>query len=430
MKRERLSSETPEIVENILRVLAREPTLEAATRDTVAEVLSQVRVHGLSAALAYGRRFDHAAVTESDVRVTSAQMEAGYALVQREQPELLAALGQMIVHVERFAQSQRDALTGVHLALAHGGSVGERWVPLSRVGVYVPGGRAFYPSTLVMTVVPAKIAGVGRIVAVTPPQASGLDPVLLCTAKLLGVDELYTLGGAQAIGWLAFGEPQVDLIAGPGNRFVAEAKRQLVGTCGIDSVAGPTEVLIVADQSADPSRVAEDLLAQAEHDPEAAAVLASTSGELLHEVQTILHQRIITSPRSEIVRESLDRYGFLLEGSRSSIIDFAQRWAPEHLELVVREPEPWLAALTTASAVFVGSASAEAFGDYGAGPNHVLPTGRSARYSSPLGVATYMKRQSILQLSEADAKAMAPWVSALAAAERLYHHGESAKLRG
>jgi len=256
-----------------------------------------------------------------------------------------------------------------------------------------------------------------------------VDPLVLATAALLGLEELYTLGGAQAVAWLAFGEPAVDLVAGPGNRFVAEAKRQLQGRCGIDSVAGPTELLILADQGADPSQVAEDLLAQAEHDPDAAAVLVSPDRALLEAVGPLLAQRSAASPRRQILEASLAAHGRLVLADRETAIALAQAWAPEHLELHVKDPEAWLPGLTTAGAVFVGSSSAEAFGDYGAGPNHVLPTNRSARFSSPLGVASFLKRQSLLRLSPRDASTMSEWVAVLADAEQLPHHAASARAR-
>jgi histidinol dehydrogenase len=288
-----------------------------------------------------------------------------------------------------------------------------------------------------MTVIPAQVAGVGRIVGVTPPKAAvtlpgawGVDPLVLACAAELGLAELYPFGGAQALAWLAFGEPAVDLIAGPGNRFVAEAKRQLIGTCGIDALAGPTELLVLADGSADPAWLAEDLMAQAEHDPDAAAVLVSADRLLLDAVAIELQTRVSASPRRAILEQSLASHGRLVCASRDLAIALAQAWAPEHLELCVGDPETWLPSLTTAGAVFIGTASAEAFGDYGAGPNHVLPTDRSARYTSPLGVATFLKRQSLLRLSAADAAAMAPWVERLAEAEGLTHHGRSAALRG
>jgi histidinol dehydrogenase len=280
-----------------------------------------------------------------------------------------------------------------------------------------------------MTVIPAQIAGVGRIVAVTPPKAEGPDPLVLATAALLGLEEIYTLGGAQAVAWLAFGEPAVDLIAGPGNRFVAEAKRQLQGRCGIDSVAGPTEVLIIADGEADAAVVAEDMLAQAEHDPDAAAVLISEDQALLDRVALEVEARVAASPRRAILEQSLSAHGMLICTTREQAIAFAQEWAPEHLELIVGDPESWIPFLTAAGALFLGRSSGEAFGDYGAGPNHVLPTNRTARYSSPLGVATFLKRQSLIQLSAPDAASMAPWVQRLAQAEGLYHHARSAEHR-
>jgi histidinol dehydrogenase len=409
--------------------LARDEDAEKDTRDKVAGILAEVRRDGLAAALRHTEAFDGLSLTESALRVPRAAMHEALARLQFADPGLVASLGTLAANVRRFAEGQRRALCDLELPLAHGGTVGERWLPLERVGVYVPGGRAFYPSTLAMTVIPAQVAGVKRIVAVTPPKAEGLDLRVLACAALLGVEELVTLGGAQAVAWLAFGEPAVDLIAGPGNRFVAEAKRQLVGRCGIDSLAGPTELLILADDSADPAWLAEDLLAQAEHDPDAAAVLVSGDAGLLAQVEVELQARVAASPRRAILEASLARHGRLVRAGREIALALAQAWAPEHLELIVRDPDAWTPHLTAAGALFIGASSAEAFGDYGAGPNHVLPTSRTARYSSPLGVATFLKRQSLLRLSVADAAAMAPWVARLAEAEGLPHHGASALLR-
>ncbi|MBK8725579.1 MAG: histidinol dehydrogenase [Holophagaceae bacterium] len=409
--------------------LARDEDAEKDTRDKVAGILADVRRDGLPAALRYTEAFDGLRLDEDVIRVPCAAMDAALAGLRASDPDLVAALETLAANVRRFAEGQRQALADLELPLVSGGTVGERWVPLERVGVYVPGGRAFYPSTLAMTVIPAQVAGVKRIVAVTPPKAEGVEPLVLACAALLGVEELVTLGGAQAVAWLAYGEPSVDLIAGPGNRFVAEAKRQLIGRCGIDSVAGPTELLILADASANPTWLAEDLLAQAEHDPDAAAVLVSGDASLLARVESELQARVTVSPRRAILEQSLSRHGRLVRADRNLAIAIAQAWAPEHLELMVRDPEAWVPQLTTAGALFIGASSAEAFGDYGAGPNHVLPTSRTARYSSPLGVATFLKRQSLLRLSPGDAAAMAPWVDRLAQAEGLPHHGASARLR-
>ncbi|GLH72040.1 histidinol dehydrogenase [Geothrix limicola] len=417
--------------------LARSGETEEDTRKAVASILADVRRKGLEAVLDWTQRLDGVGLDPAALRIPESSLQAARADLDRRQPDLMAALREMIDHVRRFAEGQRTCLNDLSLSLPGGGTVGERWCALKTAGVYIPGGRAFYPSTLAMTVIPAQVAGVSRIVGVTPPKpqatlpgASGVDPLVLACAAELGLTELYPFGGAQALGWLAYGEPAVDLIAGPGNRFVAEAKRQLIGTCGIDALAGPTELLILADGSADPAWLAEDLMAQAEHDPDAAAVLVSSDPALLEAVALELQTRTEVSPRRAILEQSLAVHGRLVCADRDLAIELAQAWAPEHLELCVADPEAWLPSLTTAGAVFIGSSSAEAFGDYGAGPNHVLPTDRSARYTSPLGVATFLKRQSLLRLSPADAASMAPWVERLAEAEGLTHHGRSAALRG
>jgi len=420
-----------------LAALTRNGESEEDTRKAVLAILADVRRDGLGAVLDWTERLDGVCLDPATLRIPEAVLEAARTELDRQRPELMAALRELIANIRRFAEGQRGCLRDLELPLPGGGTVGERWCPLKTAGVYIPGGRAFYPSTLAMTVIPAQVAGVDRIVGVTPPKATatlpgawGVDPLVLACAAELGLTELYPFGGAQALGWLAYGEPAVDLIAGPGNRFVAEAKRQLIGTCGIDALAGPTELLVIADDSADPTWLAEDLLAQAEHDPDAAAVLVSEDRGLLAAVAVELQTRTATSPRRAILEQSLASHGRLVCTSRDLAIALAQAWAPEHLELCVSDPETWLPSLTTAGAVFIGSASAEAFGDYGAGPNHVLPTDRSSRYTSPLGVATFLKRQSLLRLSLADAAAMAPWVERLAEAEGLTHHGRSAALRG
>ncbi|WLT30095.1 histidinol dehydrogenase [Geothrix sp. PMB-07] len=411
--------------------------MEADTQQAVSAILADVRLRGLAAVRDWTGRLDGVQLEPSALRFPVSTLEAARLHLDQTQPDLMAALRELIANVRRFAEGQRRSLLDLELPLPGGGTVGERWCPLQTAGVYIPGGRAFYPSTLAMTVIPAQVSGVARIVGVTPPKpqptlpgAWGVDPLVLACAAELGLTELYPFGGAQALGWLAHGEPAVDLIAGPGNRFVAEAKRQLIGTCGIDSLAGPTELLVIADGSADPTWLAEDLMAQAEHDPDAAAVLVSEDRALLEAVAAELQTRTDASPRRAILEQSLANHGRLVCANRELTIALAQTWAPEHLELCVADADAWLPHLTTAGALFIGSASAEAFGDYGAGPNHVLPTDRSARYASPLGVATFLKRQSLLRLAPADAAAMAPWVKRLAEAEGLTHHGRSAALRG
>jgi len=403
--------------------------VESETRATVGRILEDVRQNGLDAVFRLTRELDGVALDAGSFRVDPAAARAALAGLRISRPDLIEDLEGMVAGIRRFAQAQKAALRDVDLQLPGGGRARERWLPMRTAGVYIPGGRAFYPSTLAMTVIPAQEAGVARIVGVTPPKPGGPDPLVLATAALLELEELYTVGGAQAVGWMVYGEPRVDLVAGPGNRFVAEAKRQLVGSCGIDSLAGPSEVLVIADGAADPATVAEDLLAQAEHDPDAAAVLVSDAPALLAEVAERLAQRVQESPRRAILEVSLGRHGRLIQADRELAIAFAQAWAPEHLELSVADPESWLPGLTTAGALFLGEASAEVFGDYGAGPNHVLPTGGSGRFSSPLGVATFMKRQTVLALEPALAGALAPRVARLAEAEGLPHHAQSARRR-
>ena len=416
--------------------LARSSEREGDTERTVAAILGEVRREGLPAVLAWTERLDRVTVDPAGYAIPLSALEQAREDLDARQPDLMAALREMIQNIRRFAEGQRACLLDLELPLPGGGSVGERWCPLGAAGVYIPGGRAFYPSTLAMTVIPAQVAGVGRLVGVTPPRpeptlpgAWGVDPLVLACAAELGLTELHPFGGAQGLAWLAFGDPAVDLVAGPGNRFVAEAKRQLLGTCGIDALAGPTELLILADATADPAWLAEDLLAQAEHDPDAAAVLVSPDRALLEAVGRELKERALASPRRAILAQSLGAHGRLVRADREVCIALAQAWAPEHLELCVADPGAWSPFLTAAGALFIGSASAEAFGDYGAGPNHVLPTGRSARFTSPLGVATFLKRQSLLRLAPEDARTMAPWVARLAEAEGLVHHGRSAALR-
>ena len=413
----------------LLASLARDTKVEGETRSTVGRILEDVRANGLEAVFRLTRELDRVDLDGGSFRVDPAAARKALAGLRASNPDLIGDLEGMVDGIRRFAEAQKASLRDVDLRLERGGRARERWLPMRTAGVYIPGGRAFYPSTLAMTVIPAQVAGVARIVGVTPPKAEGPDPLVLATAALLGLEELYTVGGAQAVGWMVYGESKVDLVAGPGNRFVAEAKRQLVGSCGIDSVAGPSEVLVIADRHADPATVAEDLLAQAEHDPDAAAVLVSADAGLLAAVAEILARRTQESPRRSILEESLGRHGRLIQADRELAIAFAQAWAPEHLELSVADPEAWLPGLTTAGAVFMGETSAEVFGDYGAGPNHVLPTGGSGRFSSPLGVATFMKRQTVLELDPAMAQYLAPRVARLAEAEGLVHHAQSALRR-
>jgi histidinol dehydrogenase len=307
--------------------------------------------------------------------------------------------------------------------------LGLRVAPLARVGLYVPGGTARYPSSVLMTAIPASVAGVGEVVMVTP----GPSPETLLAARLAGVHRVFELGGAQAVAALAYGTatvPRVDKIVGPGNQWVAVAKRQVYGEVDIDSVAGPSEVLVVADDTAEPAFVAADLLAQAEHDTEARAILVTTSAALAAAVEEELARQLATLPRAAIARAALARYGTaVIVESIAAAVEVANRYAPEHLELQCRDARAVAARLTTSGAIFVGKWASEATGDYLAGANHVLPTGGAARYASPLGVYDFRKRTSIVEYDQAAAAAHAADIAALAEVEGLDAHGRSATLR-
>jgi histidinol dehydrogenase len=314
-----------------------------------------------------------------------------------------------------------------------GNTLGQRISPLDSVGIYVPGGRASYPSSVLMNAIPAKVAGVGQIAMVAPAPRGEMNRVVLAAASLAGVDDVFAVGGAQAVAALAYGTstvPRVDKIVGPGNRYVAEAKRQVFGRVGIDMVAGPSEILIIGDGSVDPEWIAMDLFAQSEHDEYAQAILISPDADYLNAVADVLERLLPTLSRREIVRASLKNRGALIKvPDMDAAVGLSNRIAPEHLELAVSEPEALLVGIRAAGAVFMGAMSSEALGDYCAGPNHVLPTAGSARFASPLGVYDFQRRSSVIHMSEAGAQALGEVASVLADAESLEAHGLSAKKR-
>jgi histidinol dehydrogenase len=316
---------------------------------------------------------------------------------------------------------------------ASGARLGQLIRPLGRVGVYVPGGRAAYPSTVLMTVIPARVAGVGEVVGVTPAAPAGDDPMVLAACHVAGLDVLYRVGGAQAIAALAFGTetiPRVDKVVGPGNVWVATAKRLCYGQVDIDSIAGPSEVLIVADASADPELVAADMLAQAEHDPLAAAVCVTTRRALAGRVAAALDAQLAALPRRAIAARALAAFGaIVVVRSLDEAIAIVNRLAPEHLELLVRDPRRWAARVRHAGAIFLGPYAPEAFGDYLAGPNHVLPTGGTARFASPLGVYDFVKRTSTIEAGRRTIAGLGPAVVRLARLEGLEAHGRAVERR-
>ncbi|HJQ83031.1 MAG TPA: histidinol dehydrogenase, partial [Candidatus Binatia bacterium] len=314
-----------------------------------------------------------------------------------------------------------------------GARLGQRIQPLARVGVYVPGGRAAYPSTVLMTVIPARVAGVGEVIAVSPVGPAGDTPIVLAACHIAGVDAVFRVGGAQAVAALAYGTrtiPRVDKIVGPGNVWVATAKRLCFGQVDIDAIAGPSEVLIVADGSADAELVAADMLAQAEHDPLAAAVCVTSDRRLAARVAAALDRQLAALPRRAIAARSLDRYGaIVVTRSVAEAVGIANQLAPEHLELAVREPRRWAERVRNAGAIFLGQDAPEAFGDYLAGPNHVLPTGGTARFASPLGVYDFLKRTSVIEAGPRTLRRLGPAIVRLARLEGLDAHGRAVERR-
>jgi histidinol dehydrogenase len=403
-----------------LALLDRSTRFEDGVDSAVAAILSDVRLRGDDAVAEYTRQFDR---REPPYEVSRARWDEAAGRVAPRVREALELAAQRIrTFHERQVEHDLDiTLDGVRLEL--------RVTALARAGLYVPGGTARYPSSVLMTAIPAKVAGVHEVIMVTP----GASPETLLAARLARVDRVFELGGAQAIGALAYGTatvPRVDKIVGPGNAWVASAKRQVYGEVDIDSVAGPSEVLIIADDTASPAWLAADLIAQAEHDREARAVLVTTSRKLAAAVAGELATQVAVLPRREIVEHSLGRHGAaVIATSLDEAIAFANRYAPEHLELEVDDAREVAARCTTSGAIFIGKWSSEAAGDYVAGANHVLPTGGAARYASPLGVYDFRKRTSLIEYSETAAVAHADDIAALAACEGLDGHGRSALRR-
>jgi histidinol dehydrogenase len=396
------------------------------TRETVARILDDVLHRGDEAVREYTRRFDGVDLAPSEWQLDSAGWQGA---LERVDPVLRSALARGVDRVREYHQHQREE--GFHLASEDGSVVGMKVTPLDRVGLYVPGGKASYPSSVVMNAVPALVAGVQEIVAVVPPQ--GVTDVVLAACALSGVTRIYRIGGAQAVAALAFGTatiPRVDKIVGPGNRWVAEAKRQVVGQVGIDMVAGPTEVLIIADGTASPARIAADLIAQAEHDEDATAWCITTDAAVADAIPGALEAALASAPRAAIARAALERNGLIVVvPSMRDAIEVVNRRAPEHLEILAEGAERIATGVRHAGAIFLGDHTPEPVGDYLAGPSHVLPTGGTARYASPLGVYDFVKRTSIIRYSPERLAADADAIIALAEAEGLYGHAAAVRIR-
>lgn len=407
-----------------------ELSTQAHVRGTVAKIIDDVRSRGDDALLHYSRTLD---ATEADsvaaLRVPSERLaESWWALGE----EARHALEVAHERIRTYGEAQK--LTSWSYQDERGSTLGQQIQPLDSAGIYVPGGKASYPSSVLMNAVPAKVAGVARVVMVVPAPGGEINLWVLAAAHLSGVDEVWQLGGAHAVAALAYGTQTiapVDKITGPGNQYVAEAKRAVFGKVGIDMIAGPSEVVVFADDSADPAWVVADMFAQAEHDEVAQSILVTTSEQLADAVDSLLDDMLNEQPRAEIIHTSLrNRGATVVVNDIEQGVEVVNHIAPEHLELMLADAAAIVAQIRHAGAIFVGTRSNEVFGDYCAGPNHVLPTSGTARFASPLGVYDFQKRSSVMALSEAASLALSPVAACLADAEGLYAHALSARLRG
>lgn len=421
---------TEETKKNILNdLLKRSPNHYGSYVETVQEIVNQVAKEGDAAVFAYTEKFDHAHLTEETIQVTKAEIETAY---QEIEPELLAVIRKALVNIRDYHEKQKQY--SWFDSKPNGTILGQKITALSRVGVYVPGGKAVYPSSVLMNIVPAKVAGVGSIIMTTPCNAEGkVCATTLVAACEAGVDAIYKVGGAQAIAALAYGTqsiPAVDKIVGPGNIFVALAKKSVNGFVGIDSIAGPSEILVLADETANPRYVAADLLSQAEHDELASAILVTTSDTLANQVATEIEQFVKQLSRKEIIQKSLDNFGYILVAdTMEDALDAVNQIASEHLEIVTKNPFEVMTRVQNAGAIFLGEYSSEPLGDYFAGPNHVLPTNGTAKFFSPLSVDDFIKKSSIIYYSREALEPIHKDIIAFAEAEQLTAHANSIRVR-
>jgi histidinol dehydrogenase len=424
----RLDAAAPDFAKRLTALLDRRRADEADAERAAAEIIARVRAEGDAAVIDLTRRFDRVELSPGTLRIGSAEIAAASAACDRHQRAALT-----LAHERIEAYHRRQLPEDADWRDGAGVRLGWRWRPIDAVGLYVPGGTAAYPSSVLMNAVPAKVAGVKRLVMAVPTPDGVLNPLVLAAAELAGVDEVYRIGGAQAIAALAYGTRMirpVEKIVGPGNAYVAAAKRQLFGQVGIDVIAGPSEILVVAERGCDPDWIAADLLSQAEHDVQAQAILVTDSAELADRVAAAIHRLLAQLPRAEIARASWERHGaIVLVPSLEAAAPVVDAVAPEHLELALVDPEPLLARIRHAGAIFLGRFAPEAVGDYVAGPSHVLPTSGGARFASGLGVLDFLKRSSIIGLDRAALERIGPAAFRLAEAEGLSAHALSVALR-
>jgi histidinol dehydrogenase len=425
----RLDSSAPGFAAELAALTAFTASLDEGVENAVAGILADVQARGDAAVLEYTARFDQLSVRDlAELELPRSKLAAAHeALPAAERSALEAAASRVRAYHER-QRAESWSYTE-----SDGTRLGQQITPLDRVGIYVPGGKASYPSSVLMSAIPAQVAGVGEIIMVVPTPRGEVNPLVLAAAHVGGVGRAFTIGGAQAVAALAFGTqtvPQVDKIVGPGNAYVASAKRRVFGIVGIDMIAGPSEILVIADGSARPDWIAMDLFAQAEHDEVAQAILLSPDAGLIAAVEREIGRLLPTMPRRGVIATSLVNRGALIKvRDLAEACAIANRIAPEHLELAVAEPQACVPQLKHAGAIFVGHWSSEALGDYCAGPNHVLPTARSARFSSPLGVYDFQKRSSVIEVSETGARTLGAIASTLARGEGLPAHAQSALYR-
>ena len=423
----RLSSTEPEFSKNFDTYIKRRRDIAEDVSDVVSSILTDVRERGDLAVAEYTLRFDRLDVS-SGLRLDPALMKAARDACSAEQ---IVALEKAASRIRSFHERQKPK--DIDYIDPEGVRLGARWTPLSTVGIYVPGGTAAYPSSVLMNAIPAMVAGVKRVVMVAPTPDGTTNPLVLAAAQLAGVDEVYRIGGAQAVAALAFGTQSIDAVdkvTGPGNAFVAEAKRQVFGIVGIDMVAGPSEILVVADSNNKPSWIAADLLSQAEHDASSQSILITDSAALADAVTESIEDLMDQLPRCDIAMRSWANHGaIILVDAMERAVELVDRIAPEHLELAVENPEFFASRITHAGAIFLGRHTPEAIGDYIAGPNHVLPTTQSARYSSGLGVIDFMKRTTMVSCDSEALSRIGPAAGTLAEAEGLEAHARSVSIR-
>ncbi|CAM3678824.1 histidinol dehydrogenase [Polynucleobacter brandtiae] len=429
----RLNSSDPGFTEILLSSLSLPMADDEAIDAAVVQILAQVQAHGDAAVLDYTKQFDRLSVASvTELEISQQALQQAYEGLAADQKTALDVAAQRV----RAYHEQQKIETGCHsweYTEPDGTRLGQKVTALDRVGIYVPGGKAAYPSSVLMNAIPAKVAGVSEVIMVVPTPDGTRNPLVLAAAWLAGVDRVFTIGGAQAVGALAYGTktiPAVDKIVGPGNAYVAAAKRRVFGTVGIDMIAGPSEILVLCDGSSNPDWIAMDLFSQAEHDELAQSILLCPDASFIERVQASINQLLPEMPRKKVIETSLTNRALLIEvKDMAEACDIANQIAAEHLEICTTDPRQWAEQIRHAGAIFIGNYTSESLGDYCAGPNHVLPTARTARFSSPLGVYDFIKRSSMIEVSEAGAQTLGAVASTLAHGEGLQAHARAAEMR-